>query len=326
MAATKNSYPELSTLRAFILTAQEGSTAGAAKQMGVSQPAISAALHRLEEIVGHPLFDRSSRPMQLTVAGRILRGRIEPIVEELEQIGANIGSIINTTELDLRLGCSDSFSGCVCAELLPRLAPFIRNLQAYGHSTPKILEKLIDDKLDIAVATKFPSDNPDVNGFQILSENFIVVTPKAYENSIRSIHDLAILPKTLPVIRFNDDSLDSIQIERVLRQCNIKGGRTIAADTNASVLGFVNSGIGWTVMPALSIWMARDEMDNVAFQDIAGLKACRTFYIMYKNPAYAQLTMKILKEAQQIFRDRLLPEIGKKSPRLAQSIQLCSLS
>ncbi len=326
MANPKSTYPELSTLRAFILTAREGSTASAAKQMGVSQPAISAALHRLEEIVEQPLFDRSSRPMQLTVSGRTLRGRIEPIVEELEQIAANIGSIINTTELDLRLGCSDSFSGCVCADLLPRIVPSIRNLQAYGHSTPKILEKLFEDKLDIAIATKFPNDDPDVNGFQILSENFIVVTPKAYEGRIHSIHDLAILPKSLPVIRYNDDSLDSIQIERVLRQCNIRGGRTIAADTNDSVLGLVNCGIGWTVMPALSIWMAREHMNNVAFQDISGLKACRTFYIMYKNPAYAQLTMKILQESQQIFRDLLIPAITRRSPRLSQSIQLCSIS
>ena len=92
----KTTSPEISALRAFLLTNKSGSTAGAAKLLNVSQPAVSSAIRRLEALVGMPLFDRSSRPMQLTAAGRVLKTRVEPIVEDLDNLSAEIRSVLNT--------------------------------------------------------------------------------------------------------------------------------------------------------------------------------------------------------------------------------------
>lgn len=322
----KPNTPDLTNLRAFVVTAREGSTAAAAKALHVSQPAVSTAIHRLEELAGAPLFDRASRPMQLTVAGRLLRGRIEALVSEIDTVCADINNIVNSHKLDVRVGFSDSISGCVSAFLLPRLLENVNNLQVYGQSTPILLERFAANEIDIAICTKFPSEDPDVVAFPLLSENFIVVTPKAYAGRIHSIHDLAILPKTLPVIRYNDTSFDSIQIERVLRQCNIKGGRVVAADTNASVLGIVNAGLGWSVMTPLSIWMAKEQMDNVAFQEITSLKASRTFYVMYKNPMHANLTTLIFREAKAVLQEEILPKIRERSAFLGRSIEVNSLT
>lgn len=319
-------YPEINSLRAFVLTAQEGSTAAAAKHLGVSQPAVSSAIHRLEEIVGTELFDRSSRPMQLTVAGRVLKNRVEGLVLELDTVCSGLANIINFQKLDVRVGFSDSISGCVSAFLLPRILNNVNNLQVYGQSTPILLDRFLNNQIDIAICTKFPSENPDVVAFPLLFENFIVVTPKAYAEKIHSIHDLSILPKTLPIIRYNDISLDSVQIERVLRQCNIKGGRVIAADTNASVLGIVNAGMGWSVMTPLSIWMAKEYMDNVAFQEINSLKASRTFYVMYKNSLHSSFATLIFKEAKKVIQGEIIPKLNKHSTFLGKSIELANLT
>ena len=316
----KNSYPEISTLRAFLLTAREGSTAGAAKLLDVSQPAVSTSIQRLEKIVGMPLFDRSSRPMQLTVAGRALKNRVEPIVAELDIVSKEMRNIASCNEIDLRVGFSDSFSGCFSPLLLHRLLPKIKNLQAYGQSTPKILQKFLSDKVDIAVATKYPNENPDVNSMPLFSESFLIVTPKALEGRIHSIHDVSYLPHELPVIRFNDESLDSIQIERVLRQCNIKGGRVIAADSNSSVLSLVKNGAGWTVMTPLSLFMAQDQMENVAFHEVENLHASRTFYVMYKHGIHAPLAQTIRRESLTILNDDIVPAIRQYSTFLIKHI------
>lgn len=326
MMNTKTHYADVAMLRAFILTAQEGSTASAAKLLHVSQPAISTTIHRLEVIIGHELFDRTSRPMQLTVAGRLLKTRVEGLVLELDSVCSDISQIVNSHRLDLRIGFSDSISGCISPYLLARILPRVNTLSAYGQNTPKTLEKLLSGKLDIAICTKNPIENPDIISYSLFTENFIVVTPKEYANRIHSIHDLAVLPKSLPVVRFNDDSFDSIQIERVLRQCNIMDGRIIAADNNASVLGIVNQGKGWTVMTPLSIWMAHDHMDNVAFQEIDTLKACRTFYILYKNPIYANLVNLIFRESQEIIKNIIIQKLGEKSSFLSRSLMLNNLA
>ena len=136
----KTTSPEISALRAFLLTNKSGSTAGAAKLLNVSQPAVSSAIRRLEALVGMPLFDRSSRPMQLTAAGRVLKTRVEPIVEDLDNLSAEIRSVLNTTEVDLRVGFSDTFGLCVTPFLMPEIISGIKNLTAYCESTPKILK------------------------------------------------------------------------------------------------------------------------------------------------------------------------------------------
>ena len=90
--------------------------------------------------------------------------------------------------------------------------------------------------------------------------------------------DLNLLPKNLPVIRFNDASLDSVQIELVLRQCNFHGGRSIAVDTNQSAMNLVANGIGWTILPPLGIWAAKDFLPAVSLHNIDSLHSTRQFY------------------------------------------------
>ena len=58
-------------LRYFWAVAHDGSLTRAAAHMNLSQSALSVQIHKLEDRVGHPLFERSGRKLVLTEAGRI---------------------------------------------------------------------------------------------------------------------------------------------------------------------------------------------------------------------------------------------------------------
>ena len=316
---------EVSLLRAFLLTASAGSTAAAAKLLGVSQPAISTSIRRLERSVGVPLFDRASRPMQLTAAGRILRSRTAPLIEDLDNLSAELKHIVSDAGVDLRIGFSDSFGACVSSHLVPRIVPRVHNLAAYCQSTPRVLRRLQEDELDIAIATKYPSEDAKISAQMVMTENFLIVTPKSFEGKVERLCDLPRLFKDLPVIRFNDDSLDSIQIERVLRQCDFHGNRVIAADTNQSVVSLVAHGIGWTVMPPLGLWVAREFLPGVALHRLESLRATRSFYAMHQSPAYGDLAAFIFKESIDILKNRVFPEISEAQPLMGACMSLSAL-
>lgn len=299
----KNARPEISALRAFLWTARTGSTAGAAKVIKVSQPAVSTAIHKLEKVFEAPLFNRNSRPMQLTPAGRILKSRIEPILEELDNLAAEIHGARKCSEIDLRIGFSDSFGGVIVPYLLPRLLPSLNNLAAYTSTTFKVIDKLIKGDIDVAVATKFPSENPKITGMLAFYEHFLVATPKSYQRTVDSLHDVMRLAKELPVIRFNDDSLDAVQIERVLRQCNTHRGRTIMSDTNQTVMSLVANNIGWTIIPPLGALMGKDFLPGVTLHRIEKIQATRTFYVMYEHSVFFDLAAQLVKEIQSFFKD-----------------------
>lgn len=111
--------PPLSALRAFCAFVQTGSVTDAGAALNVSHAAISQQLRSLESHLGTPLFDRSSRALELTVDGRELAraledgfGRIATGVETLTQADA---------QRALNVGCTPTFAS---AWLMPRLASF----------------------------------------------------------------------------------------------------------------------------------------------------------------------------------------------------------
>ena len=70
-------------LNAFILTARCGSFAGAAQRLNKVPNAVSYTIHKLEDAVGVPLFERQGKQLQPTEAGVYFLKRSEMVLEEL---------------------------------------------------------------------------------------------------------------------------------------------------------------------------------------------------------------------------------------------------
>src|ERR1700760_2788739 len=68
---------DLNLLRVFAVVAESGSVTEAAHRLYLTQPAVSAALRRLTQVVGTPLFVRSGRGLALSSRGERLRGAVE---------------------------------------------------------------------------------------------------------------------------------------------------------------------------------------------------------------------------------------------------------
>ncbi len=71
---------EIDQLRSFLKVAEEGSFTRAASEIGLSQSALSRSIARLEGELGQPLFERQTRKVVLTDAGRVLVDRARKIL------------------------------------------------------------------------------------------------------------------------------------------------------------------------------------------------------------------------------------------------------
>lgn len=76
--------PPFSGLTAFHAAVRHGTLTGAARELNVSQPAISRRIAQLESDLGTPLFDRSRKPVQLTEAGREMMTAVRSGFEVIE--------------------------------------------------------------------------------------------------------------------------------------------------------------------------------------------------------------------------------------------------
>lgn len=75
---------ELRHLRYFLTTVEEMHFGRAAERLGIAQPGLSQQIKILEGIVGTPLFDRTKRAVQLTLAGEILAGEARKTIAQSE--------------------------------------------------------------------------------------------------------------------------------------------------------------------------------------------------------------------------------------------------
>ena len=85
-------FPVMQTLRLFSDVAQRHSFSQAAALHGVTQPAASQRISRLEKRLGVTLIDRSVRPLELTAAGRIFLEGCESLIERYDRLEQKVGA------------------------------------------------------------------------------------------------------------------------------------------------------------------------------------------------------------------------------------------
>src|SRR6266702_7848064 len=83
-------------LRDFLAVADRGSISAAAKQLGISQPALSRSIRDLEKVLSAPLLERSAKGALLTPLGALFLPRARASVAELvraqEEVAQHLGS------------------------------------------------------------------------------------------------------------------------------------------------------------------------------------------------------------------------------------------
>src|SRR5678816_198469 len=96
---------DLRQLRYFQAVAHAGRISEAARQLGLSQPALSIALRKLEEEIGVPLFDRDHRGVHLTAGGRELLDAVGQATLLIERGRERIAGLENEPVGRFVLGC-----------------------------------------------------------------------------------------------------------------------------------------------------------------------------------------------------------------------------
>ncbi len=145
-------------LHAFSALARRGSFTRAAKDLFLTQSAVSHAIKALEEDVGCRLLDRIGRRVQLTQAGEELLGHAEKILREMKTARTDLEALLTGGQVRLRIGAGAT----ACQHILPAvLGEFRRQYpQALIRLEPgengRLLELLRSGTIDLAVGFEPP--------------------------------------------------------------------------------------------------------------------------------------------------------------------------
>lgn len=143
-------------LRAFAALARTGSFTLAAKELYLSQSAVSHSMKALEEDVGCLLLDRVGKKVFLTQAGEQLLRHSEKILREMTAARESLQHLGKWGKSRLRLGASAT----ACQHLIPQaLTEFKRRYpEAAVHVVPgdamQMIDSLESNRIDLALALK----------------------------------------------------------------------------------------------------------------------------------------------------------------------------
>jgi DNA-binding transcriptional LysR family regulator len=105
--------PELRQLRYFVAIAEEGSLTRAAKRLHVAQQSLSQQIRALEAQFGVPLFERSSRGVELTDVGSVLLREARPLLTQAERAVRAVRRAAGGEPDELRAGFLSSVANYV---------------------------------------------------------------------------------------------------------------------------------------------------------------------------------------------------------------------
>ena len=157
--------------KVFYYVGKHNSITAAAKELSISQPAVSQSIHQLESILGCTLFQRTSKGMKLTSEGSLLYRYVEKGYEQIDLGEQRLSHLLHLDAGEVRIGASDMtlrFFLLPYLEKFHELYPGIKVTVTNG-PTPETLSYLKEDRIDFGVVSS-PFEESDTLSFFPVSE------------------------------------------------------------------------------------------------------------------------------------------------------------
>jgi DNA-binding transcriptional LysR family regulator len=258
---------ELRHLRYFLAVSETLHFGHAAEKLGMAQPPLSQQIRHLEQSLGYPLFDRTTRGVRLTRVGQFFleraRGTLTKVADDIEMT-RRMGSGL---EGALTVG----FAGSIMFTELPKAIKRYRRthpnveLRLREGATDEQMPDILDGTLDLG----FLRDGEARDGIAletILREPFVAVLPARHKLARRPSISAAAL-KGEPFVLFSR-RMGALAYDRTVACCEAEGFRpnfVQDAPQWPTVLRLVAAGLGVSLAPAC---VARITTPGVVFKRV----------------------------------------------------------
>jgi LysR family carnitine catabolism transcriptional activator len=238
-------------LRGFVAIAEAGSFAEACEQLHLSQPALSAAIRKMEESVGGQLFARTTRAVALTPEGAQFLPVARRLLHDWNEGFDDLRGLFALQIGKLSIAAMPSFA----SNCLPQV------LAQFGRQYPKIninVQDIVMEEVISAVQSgrvelgiTFESDIDEGLDFEpLFNDRFIAILPpghKLAEQETLAFADLV----DYPLVALNRGSSTRRWTDAAIAQTDLEPPRIFEAFQLTTVGSMVAAGVGVALVPAL---------------------------------------------------------------------------
>jgi DNA-binding transcriptional LysR family regulator len=279
---------ELSQLEVFLAVARERRFSRAAEKLYRTQSAVSQTIRKLEDELGEPLFDRSSREGVLTDAGKLLYEYAEKLINLRSEAAESLSELRELQKGKLILAANEF----TVLYLLPVLAEFRRLHPMIRISVERALGSHIpDDVLRYAAefgVLSYQPQEPKLHSVVVYLDELVFVVPP--KHPLASASQVSI--RQLGAESFVAHIVSSPYREKVIQL--FKNHKTplhmdLELPTLQAIKQFVAAGHGVALLPEISVEteLARGELIRIPVRELQLKRKLRLIYRRDANLSHA---------------------------------------
>lgn len=270
---------DLFQLETFLAVAREGSFSKAAKKLYRTQPAISQTVRKLEDEIGEPLFDRSSREGILTDAGKVLEEYAERLLNMRGEAMAALGELRQLERGRLSIGANE----VTCLYLLPMLDKYRDRCPLVSIAVQRCLashipEELMNRGIELGLIT-YKVDQPELRSVIIYKDELVFVMPPTHP--LAGAGQLSITQLGAEVfVAHNVPSPYRARVIDTFKHKNVPLHMHIELPTVEAIKKFVGRERGLALLPGISVEdeLARGELVSAKVKELAFERKVRIVY------------------------------------------------
>lgn len=290
---------------------KERSFTKAAQNLYISQPSLSARIKKIEEIIGEPLFDRSTTPLQLTEVGKVYIEAAEEITQIEQRVENYINDLAGLKTGNLAVGASTLFAAYLVPSLITQFNQKFPDvhIQLIEGNTAELEEMLGSNALDFVI-DNYHYDSILYNKELYCEENILLAVPKhfavneelgMYQLSYKNIKNKNYLNQKYPAVplgRFAD--LPFIMLtqgndtrtrgDRLCRNVGFKPNIVLEFNQQSTAYMASSTQLGATFISDILVSQL-PTFENLVYYKLDGEEAKRKVFFYYKTHKYKTRVM-----------------------------------
>lgn len=290
---------------------KERSFTKAAQNLYISQPSLSARIKKIEEIIGEPLFDRSTTPLQLTEVGKVYIEAAEEITQIEQRVENYINDLAGLKTGNLAVGASTLFAAYVVPSLITQFNQKFPDvhIQLIEGNTTELEEMLGSNALDFVI-DNYHYDSILYNKELYCEENILLAVPKhfavneelgMYQLSYKNIKNKNYLNQKYPAVplgRFADIPFIMLtqgndtrtRGDRLCRNVGFKPNIVLEFNQQSTAYMASSTQLGATFISDILVSQL-PTFENLVYYKLDGEEAKRKVFFYYKTHKYKTRVM-----------------------------------
>ncbi len=173
---------EMHQIRYFLAVCRAGSFTRAAEDCGISQPALTAAIKKLEAELGDPLFRREGRKVFLSPLGELMRPRLDDVMRDMQSVELAVQGYKLLERVPLKLGIMTTIGPARVARAIAsfRQANPGVDLEVRLGDLDGLTQALHDDEINLAILSSPQGFDESYRATPIYQDRYLVIFPPGH--------------------------------------------------------------------------------------------------------------------------------------------------